>query len=48
MNQATVNIIVINILTTIKAINVTAMIDDPTIVIETIGATIALNATTRT
>jgi hypothetical protein len=36
------------IVTIIEATDATAMINDPTIVIETIGATIALNATTRT
>jgi hypothetical protein len=48
MNQATVNIAVINIATTIKAANATTMINDPTIIIETIGTTIVLNATTGT
>jgi hypothetical protein len=48
MNQATVNITVINIATIIKATNATAMIYNPTIIIEMIGATIALDETTRT
>jgi hypothetical protein len=48
MNQATINIAVVNIMTTIKATNATAMIDNPTIIIEMIDATIALNAMTRT
>jgi hypothetical protein len=43
-----VNIAVVNIATSIKTTNATAIIDDPTIVIETIDATIALNAMTRT
>jgi hypothetical protein len=47
VNQATVNITVVNITTITKATNVTAMIDDPTIVIKRIGATIVLNALTR-
>jgi hypothetical protein len=47
VNQATVNITV-NIATTIEAANATAMINDPTIVIKMIGATIAFNATTKT
>ncbi len=48
VNQATINIAVVNIATITKATNATAMIDDPTIVIETIGAMMALNVTTRT
>jgi hypothetical protein len=48
VNQATVNIAVVNILTTIKATDATVMIDDLTIIITTISATIALNAMTRT
>jgi hypothetical protein len=48
MNQATVNIAVITIPTIIKATNATAMINDPTILIEKIGVMIALDATTRT
>ncbi len=47
-NQATVNISVVNIATTIEATNVATMIDHQTIVIKTIGATIALDATIRT
>jgi hypothetical protein len=47
-NQATVNIAVVTIATIIEATNTTTMIDDPTIVIKTIGATIALEVTTRT
>ncbi len=47
MNQTTISISVVNIATTNKAANVTAMIDDPTIVIKTIGAMIALDTTTR-
>jgi hypothetical protein len=38
----------VNIPTTVKSTNVTAMIDNLTIVIKTICATIALNRTTRT
>jgi hypothetical protein len=48
VNRATVNIAVVNIATIIEATNATAMIDNPTIIIKTIGATIALNVTTRT
>jgi hypothetical protein len=48
VNQATVNIAVINIATTIKATNATAMIDNLTIVIETIDSMIVLAAITRT
>jgi hypothetical protein len=48
VNWATLNIAVINIATIIEATNVIAMIDNLTIIIETIGATNALNATTRT
>ncbi len=48
MNQATINIAVVNIGTINEATGVTAMIYNPTIVIETIVATIALHATTRT
>jgi hypothetical protein len=47
MNQATVSIAVVNIATIIKVTDATAMIDDPTIVIKTIGAMITLKATTR-
>ncbi len=48
VNQATVNIAVVNIATTIKATDGTVMIDDPTIVNEMIGATITLNPRTKT
>ncbi len=48
MNQATGNIAVVNIVITIEATNATAMIDDSTIVIEMIVATVVLNAMTRT
>jgi hypothetical protein len=48
MNQATGSIIVINIATTIKATNAITVIADQTIVIETIHATIILDAMTRT
>jgi hypothetical protein len=48
MNRATVSIVVASIATNIKATNATAMIANPTIVIETINAMIALNVTTRT
>jgi hypothetical protein len=48
MNQATNSIIVVNIATTIKASNAIAMIAGLTIVIETLNATIALDATIRT
>jgi hypothetical protein len=48
MNQATGSIAVINIVTTIKATNTTAIITNPTIDIKTIDATIALDTTTRT
>jgi hypothetical protein len=48
MNQATISIAVVNIGTIIKATDATAMINDLTIIIETIGAMIALEATTRT
>jgi hypothetical protein len=48
MNQATINIAVINITTIIKATDATVMINNPTIVIKTISAMIALEATTRT
>ncbi len=48
MNLATINITVVNILTTIEASDTTTTINDSTIVIETIGATIALNAMTKT
>jgi hypothetical protein len=48
VNQATVNIAVINIATIIEATNATAMIDDLTIIIKMIGAMIALDAATRT
>ncbi len=47
VNQATVNIVVINIATIIKATNATATITNSTFVINTINATITLNATTR-
>jgi hypothetical protein len=48
VNQATINIAVVNIVTIIKATIATAMINDPTIVIKTIGTTIVLDTTTRT
>jgi hypothetical protein len=48
MNQATINIAVINIVTIIKATNATAMIDNPTIVIKTIGIAVALEVMSRT
>jgi hypothetical protein len=48
VNQATINIAVVSITTIIEATDAAAMIDDPTIIIKTIGATIALNVTTRT
>jgi hypothetical protein len=48
MNQATFNIAVVNIATTIKATDATMMIADLTIVIKTIDTTIALDAMTRT
>jgi hypothetical protein len=48
MNQATVNIAVVNIAAIIEVTNVVAMIANPTIVIKTINTMIALNATTRT
>jgi hypothetical protein len=48
MDQATVSIAVVNIATTIKATDATAPITNPTIVIKTINATIALDVTTRT
>jgi hypothetical protein len=48
MNQATINTAVVNITTITKATNATAMIDDSTIVIETISAMIVLDAMTRT
>jgi hypothetical protein len=48
MNQATVSIAVVNIATIIEATDATAMIDNPTIVIKTIGVTIALKVTTGT
>jgi hypothetical protein len=48
VNLATVNTAVVNIATIIEATDATAMIDNLTIVIKTIGATIALNARTRT
>jgi hypothetical protein len=47
MNQATINIAVVNIASTIKATDATAMIDNPTIAIKTVKATNALDATTR-
>jgi hypothetical protein len=47
VNQATDNIAVVNIATTIEATNATAMIDNLTTIIKTIGATIALDAMTR-
>jgi hypothetical protein len=48
VNQANVSITVINIATIIEATNSIAMINNPTIIIETINATIALEVTTRT
>jgi hypothetical protein len=48
VNQATINITVVNIATTIEATDATTIIEDPTIAIKTINTTIALNATTRT
>jgi hypothetical protein len=48
VNQDTINIAVVNIATMIEATNATAMIDNLTILIETIDATIALNVTTKT
>jgi hypothetical protein len=48
MNQATVNIAVVNIVTVIIATDATTMINNLTIVIKMIGATITLEATTRT
>jgi hypothetical protein len=48
VNQATISIVVVNIATTIKATNATATIANPTIIIETINATIDLDAITRT
>jgi hypothetical protein len=48
VNQATINIAVVNIATTIKATDMPMMVDDLIIVIKTIGATITLNAMTRT
>ncbi len=48
VNQATVSITVVNIATTIKATDTTATIANPTILIEMINATFALNGTTRT
>jgi hypothetical protein len=47
MNQATVNIAVVTIMTIIETTDAIAMINDPTIIIKTISATIALDATTR-
>jgi hypothetical protein len=48
MNEATIKIAVVNIAAIIKATKATTMINDPTIIIKTIDATIALNAMTRT
>jgi hypothetical protein len=48
VNQATVSITVVNIATTIKAADATAMIADPTIIIKMIYTTTTLNAMTRT
>ncbi len=48
VNQATVSIVVVNIATTIKATDAIVTIANLTIVIETIDATIALDATTWT
>ncbi len=48
VNQATINIAVINIAIITKVTNATAMINNPTMVIKTIGVTIVLNAMTRT
>jgi hypothetical protein len=48
VNQATIIIAVGNIVTIIEATNATAMINNPTVVIETIGIAIALKVTTRT
>ncbi len=48
VNQATVSIAVRNIAIIIKATNGTGMIDDPTIVIKTIGIAIAFKVMTRT
>jgi hypothetical protein len=48
VNQATINIAVVNITTTIEATDATAMINNPTIVMKTINTRIALDATTRT
>jgi hypothetical protein len=48
VNQATVSIAVVNIATIIEATDATKKIDDPTIVIKTIDATIALKVTART
>ena len=48
VNQATVNIAVVNTATIIKVTDATAMIDNPTIVIQTIGAMITLDAMART
>jgi hypothetical protein len=45
VNQATGSIIVLNIATTIKATDAIVTIANPTIVIETINATIALDMT---
>jgi hypothetical protein len=47
VNQATVNIALINIATIIEGTDATVMIDDPTIVIKMICAAIVLDATTR-
>jgi hypothetical protein len=48
VNQATDSTVVINIATAIEATNATTIIANPTIIIKTINATIALDATTRT
>jgi hypothetical protein len=48
VNQATANIVVVNIATIIKAANATMTIANPTIVIKTIDAMIALDTMTRT
>jgi hypothetical protein len=48
MNQATISIAVVNIMTIIKATDATVTIANPIIVIKTINATIVLDMTTRT
>ncbi len=48
MNQATGSIVATNIATIIGATNAIATIANPTIIIETIDTTIALDVTTRT